>query len=140
MKKFYFHTIVFICVSIIPLCMYSPASADSLAGTGQLKPPTGLTPVAAGQNSVDISWDAMEGVSAYDLYRNGKIVNRVSGSSYMDKGLKEYSVYRYQIQAIYQTGKSERSESRCVRTWEKPNEGTDGSVVCPPQKLRIVVK
>ena len=139
MKKANFQIILYICTISILFSLSASATADSQAATGQFETPTGLSPVAVGQNSVDISWDALKGATAYYVYRDGTIVNRVTGASYIDTGLKKSSVYRYQIQAIYGTGNSPKSGGKCVRTWQESNEGIDGSVVCPPANLKIVV-
>jgi hypothetical protein len=146
MKKIFFQTALLIFASTFVFSLTAFGAADSTDGgkdnsptSVDLMPPTGLTLVAVGKDSVDISWDTVEGASAYYVYRNGKMVNRVTGSNYIDVELNNTSVYRYQIQAIYKSGESPRSESKCVRTWQKATEGVDGAVVCPPLHLRVVV-
>lgn len=64
-----------------------------------LQPPAGLALGARTANSIALSWNAANGATGYNLYRNGSKVNGtpLAGTSYLDTGLAAATSYTYQV-------------------------------------------
>jgi poly(3-hydroxybutyrate) depolymerase len=74
--------------------------AQFLVGTAPaLQPPAGLAVGARTANSIALSWNAANGATGYNLYRNGAKVNGtpLTGTSYTDGGLAAATSYTYQV-------------------------------------------
>lgn len=71
-----------------------------LVGTAPaLQPPAGLAVGARTANSIALSWNAANGATGYNLYRNGAKVNGtpLTGTGYTDGGLAAATSYTYQV-------------------------------------------
>jgi hypothetical protein len=58
-------------------------------------------------DSIDLSWNAStdnEGVSGYDIFREGSLLTTITGTSYTDTGLTAGATYGYQVRAFDFTG------------------------------------
>ena len=66
--------------------------------------PTDLTASTDG-DSVSLSWSAVSSVSSYNVYRDGELLNSVSGTSFSESGLAE-NTYVYEISSVNDYGES----------------------------------
>ena len=70
--------------------------------------------------TADITWDAVsydEGISNYELYRDGVLEDTRVGTSFADTGLTASTTYIYQVKAIGTNGlESELSAELSVTT------------------------
>lgn len=90
------------------------ASSPSVIGKTSGEPPAisapnGLTVADITSNSIVLQWNAVSGVTSYNVYRNGAKLNSVSGTSYTDAGLNAGAQYRYQVSSVKGSSESERS-------------------------------
>jgi hypothetical protein len=75
---------------------------------------TGLVAKAAGTGQVQLSWNAVDGATSYELYRASESgarpatpsVTGLTGTSYTDTGLNDGSAYYYQVVAVNAAGHS----------------------------------
>lgn len=92
------------------LSMYSVVVRGSGDGTSDTEAPTAPTELTASPVSssrIDLGWTASTdnvGVAGYYVYRNGKQVADVSGTSYSDTGLSASTTYRYRVAAYDAAG------------------------------------
>ena len=66
--------------------------------------PTDLTASTDG-DSVSLSWSAVSSASSYNVYRDGELLNSVSGTSFSESGLAE-NTYVYEISSVNDYGES----------------------------------
>jgi len=77
--------------------------AQFLVGTAPaLQAPAGLAVAGASAGSITLSWNASNGATGYNVYRNGAKVNAaaVSSTGYTDAGLAPATSYSYQVSAV----------------------------------------
>ncbi len=76
---------------------------------------TGLTATSNGVGQIDLSWDAVDGATSYNLYRGAAsglpaaaepFATGVTGTSYTDTGLSDGISYYYQVVAVNSSGLS----------------------------------
>lgn len=91
-----------------------------LVGTAPaLQPPAGLAAGTRTANSIALSWNASNGATGYNLYRNGTKLNGtlLAGTSYLDAGLAAATSYTYQVSATGNGGvESAKSASLTAST------------------------
>jgi poly(3-hydroxybutyrate) depolymerase len=91
------------------------AISQFLVGTAPaLQPPGGLAVGASTASSIALSWNAANGATGYNLYRNGVKVNAaaLTATGYTDTGLTASTSYSYQVSALGNGGvESARSGS-----------------------------
>ncbi len=75
-------------------------------GGGTLPAPTGVAASGATTNSMVVSWQAVAGAVAYNVYRNGGKVNSaaVAGTAYTDSGLAAATTYAWTVAALDAAG------------------------------------
>ena len=54
--------------------------------------------------SIDLSWEAVEGATGYEIYRDDVLVTTTSAVTYADKGLADGQAYVYKIKAYNEAG------------------------------------
>lgn len=91
------------------------------AGCGKLPAaPTGIAARPRGPGSMELSWvapPARESVVAYEIYRQGRMVTRVSETTFIDSGLVPGSEYCYDVRSRDIDSKlSAAGEPVCGRT------------------------
>ena len=86
----------------------SPVSGTTLSVTGGTPPatPTGLNVTSTTSISVSLWWNASNGATTYQLYRNGSQVYSNSSTNYTDTGLASSTTYQYTVQATNSYGSS----------------------------------
>jgi chitodextrinase len=78
--------------------------------------PTNLVATPASTSQINLTWSASTddvGVTAYNVYRNGKVVTTVPGTSYNDSGLSAATTYTYTVTALDAAG-NESAQSAAV--------------------------
>ncbi len=90
-------------------------------GTGSLSAPTNLTVSGTSQTQINLSWDAVQGATSYNVYRRFvtgnyvRVTHSVSGTNYSDKSLSCSApltldtFYEYYVVAVNATGISGES-------------------------------
>jgi len=67
--------------------------------------PAGLQALAGQTNTeLNISWNAVAGVSQYQLYREGVLIARTGDTFFFDSGLVPANPYIYNIQSLSLSG------------------------------------
>ena len=96
------------------------AIAQFLVGSAPaLQPPAGLAAGARTATSIALSWNASNGATGYNVYRNGTRVNAaaLTSAGYTDTGLTTATSYSYQVSALGNGGvESARSASVTAST------------------------
>jgi len=81
----------------------------------------------ARKNIVKLSWDPVDGATAYNVYRDGEMVNSTSENSFMDFKLKYGTEFSYTIAALdHQGDEGDRSPAEFATTHQE---------VVQPEKL-----
>ena len=83
--------------------------------------PTGLVATVQGTTSIALSWDAVDGATSYNVYRNSSvnpIVTVATGTSYTDTNLTSATNYCYTVSAVNANVdlESEKSAEVCETT------------------------
>ena len=71
---------------------------------------------APSSNSINITWDAVDGATTYEVSADGKTISVGAATSYNDTGLEPGTQHNYQIRAINSGGKSAWSSSVTAKT------------------------
>jgi chitodextrinase len=109
-----------------PASVTTPGSTDTQAPSV----PTGLTATAASATQVNLAWQASTdnvGVSGYTIYRNGTVLNTISGSTltYSDASASPSTTYSYTVDAFDAAGNhSTQSSLASVTTAALPTSLT----------------
>ncbi|MFB7158507.1 lytic polysaccharide monooxygenase [Lysinibacillus sp. NPDC056232] len=82
--------------------------------------PNGLQATKVTSNSAELKWNPSTdnvGVKEYQVFRDGKVVGNVPGTTFTDKNLKANTKYTYTVKAVDAAGNvSKESESIAVET------------------------
>lgn len=98
---------------------------DSEVGTDSNEEPVGEAPERpqtpavndVREASVTLQWPGVEGVERYRIYRNGQVVAVIDRTEFRDAGLRQSSVYTYEVAALSEGGvESKHSPSLTVAT------------------------
>ncbi|WP_051217243.1 lytic polysaccharide monooxygenase [Paenibacillus assamensis] len=111
-------------------------------GTAPVEPitaPKNVVAKAISATSVEINWTASAKAAAYEVYRNGTLVNTVNQTTFTDNGLTASTAYSYTVRAVDAAGKkSPLSSAVSVTTLPSdngnpgnPNPGTPGNGTLP---------
>ena len=88
--------------------------------------PTNLTATAQGPETISLSWDAVDGATSYDVYREGNLAaTDVTGTTYTDTYLTPMTQYCYQVTAKNSAGTSGKSDEACATTAEGQQQNGD---------------
>lgn len=63
-----------------------------------------------------MTWDAVEGATQYNIYRDGAKVGESETNSYEDTGLTASTTYEYKVSAVNATGESALSDELPLTT------------------------
>ena len=53
-------------------------------------------------NTVEISWDALEGAAYYEIYRDDQLIDTTQAANYQDRRLDTSTTYKYHVRAMDQ--------------------------------------
>ncbi|MBR5240454.1 MAG: T9SS type A sorting domain-containing protein, partial [Muribaculaceae bacterium] len=87
------------------------------AKSAPIQAPTNLKATTIDEKSINISWNAVTNAQSYNLYRDGKFLVNVKGSTqYKDSNLKPNKEYFYAVSSVYNGAESALSESVSAKT------------------------
>ena len=85
--------------------------------TPSIAAPQNLVATVNGQNSITITWDAVEGAEDYYVYKDGTMWANTSGATtYTENGLAAGTECCFEVQAVGAAGESELSAEVCATT------------------------
>lgn len=96
--------------------------------------PNNLKATAVTANSINLQWEASTDnvkVTGYDVLRNGDPIDRVTSTSFFDRGLDGSTTYAHQIRALDAAGNFTNSEFLFTRT-------LDGGAPSKPTNLKVI--
>ncbi|WP_405527649.1 glycoside hydrolase family 18 protein [Streptomyces canus] len=85
--------------------------------------PAGLAVSGTSSSSVSLSWNAVSGATAYNVYRNGTKVTAVTGTSATVTGLAASTSYSFQVTTVNSAGESVKSGAVTGTTTASPGDG-----------------
>lgn len=119
------------------------AATKSIGNYVIVKPvvPDNLKTMARTNNSVTIAWDAAQGASAYNVYKNGVKVNAepVTETQFIAEGLTSKTEYAFTVRSLVNEFESIASSVMKVKTMGDPVSLTVGTVTGAPGK-NVVLK
>lgn len=89
-------------------------------------PPTGLQATNITTNSIDLTWNIVEGSRSYILDRDGNILASTGGNTYKVSGLTPNTPYMFRISVETQAGQSVYSDPVEIKTLGVPPETPSG--------------
>ena len=78
--------------------------------------PENVQATVVDEQSIKITWDAVDGVSNYRIYRDGELLDDVQGTSYTDNDLESNTEYCYLLSCVKDEVESLYSEQACAKT------------------------
>ena len=88
--------------------------------------PANVVATANGQNSIVVTWDAVEGATDYYVYKDGQMWANTSGATtYTENGLSAGTEYCFAVQTVAGDLESELSETKCATTEAEVEEPTE---------------
>ena len=91
-------------VALVFSCGASVFAAGSSSQVGVVKSVKSVESYS--KKSVTITWSKVKGATAYKVYKNGKLIKTVKGTSFVLKGLKAGEKYTLAIAAVAPNGKT----------------------------------
>lgn len=93
--------------------------------------PQNLAATAQSSTSIALSWDAVDGATSYNVYRDYEYVTNISATSFTDEGLNPSTEYVYTVKAVNSAGESAVSnEARATTESDNTGGGGGDSDVC----------
>jgi len=103
-----------ITIACIFALMLTTASASAVSKPAKVS----LTSVKAqSSTAIKATWKKASGASGYEVYRDGKKVTSVTGTSYTNSGLKENTSYTYKVRA-YKKYKQKKWYNKKTKKWQ----------------------
>ena len=110
-----------------------PASATTLDEPGP-PAPVDLSATPVSTTNVELAWSVpAEGVTGYNVYRDGAFVGSVTATTFIDTGLAPETTYRYQVASVVGEVQGERSAEVQATTFAEE----DQTPPAPPTGLRL---
>ena len=79
--------------------------------------PTNLTATAQSSSSIALSWDAVDGVDGYNVYRGSlKIATSITATTFTETGLESSTTYCYTVKSVKDGVESVASNKECAET------------------------
>jgi N-acetylmuramoyl-L-alanine amidase len=91
-----------------------PPPKATLAGA-VLPTPSGVTAAPAGRHAVELKWHTVVGATAYDVWRDGHFVTRLTTTHFGDSGVPA-GLHRYQLRAVLEAADVVIQESNVAAT------------------------
>ena len=86
-------------------------------------------------SNIEVSWDAVEKATSYEVYRNNKFLAEVETTSYTDGNFLKDEELCYQVRAIFDNNKSAFTKEVCVTTTADMIEEIDSKVKIYPNPV-----
>ena len=78
--------------------------------------PQNLTAEATSSSTIELTWDAVENATSYNVYRGLILLAEVTETSYVASNLSAETEYCFSVTAANAVGESEKSEQACATT------------------------
>lgn len=95
--------------------------------------PQGVKATAIDSERIDVTWQAVNGASAYEVYRNDELVALVGALIYSDTDLRAATSYNYKIRSFNGTNYSGFSTVVSATTLEEVNVEVPEATLSPEQ-------
>ena len=123
-------------------------SSSSTFTTAAVVPstPTGLSATVAGDNQVNISWNASSdsggpGLAGYKIYRDGTQIGTSSSTSYSDTGVTPFNTYTYTVAAYDTHGTtSGQSAAASASTFYQITNSVGGVIAPAPYLVSVYTR
>ena len=90
--------------------------------------PTNVVATANGQNSITVTWDAVDGATDYYVYKGGQMWANTNGAiTYTENGLAAGTECCFAVQAVNGTLESALSDQACATTEAEQQGGDDNT-------------
>jgi len=123
-------TFLLLAAALWPVFLCSAVDIATSVDVFAVGAPSDLAAIAASQNSVSLSWSAVEEAISYNLYRNGSLIGSTTSLSYLDNGLSAGTQYYYQITSL-DSSDIESSKSDLVYVTTKAAPAATSSAAQP---------
>ena len=119
---------------------YIEITIMTAAATEVPSAPANLTATVQSASSIALSWNAVDGVRSYNIYRNGeKIAEGLITTSYTDEGLNPATEYVYTVKAVNSAGESDASNEARAITHPLPPDAPTGLVATAQSTTSIAL-
>ena len=71
-------------------------------------------------SSIILTWDNVENALSYNVYRDGEMIINVTNTNYTDNNLEYNTEYCYTVTAVRNETETDKSEEKCVKTFDLP--------------------
>ena len=89
---------------------------EPVGSTNAPDAPTNLVATAESSSSISLTWDAVDGATSYNVYRDSRYVGNTTETYYTDNGLTPVTNYCYTVTALKDADESVFSEEDCETT------------------------
>ena len=98
-----------------------------------------LTATAISSSKINLTWDAVNNVNGYNVYRNGQKIATVTETTHVDTKLTPETQYCYAVTTITSYGESGFSEETCASTLEPTEAQTPTNLVAVTDSESTIV-
>ncbi|MBO5956797.1 MAG: S8 family serine peptidase [Bacteroidales bacterium] len=98
-----------------------------------------LTATAISSSKINLTWDAVNNVSGYNVYRDGQKIATMTETTFEDSKLNHETQYCYAVTTITSYGESGFSEETCVSTLEPTEAETPTNLVAVADSESTIV-
>ena len=98
-----------------------------------------LTATAISSSKINLTWDAVNNVSGYNVYRDGQKIATVTETTHVDTKLTPETQYCYAVTTITSYGESGFSEETCATTLEPTEAQTPTNLVAVADSESTIV-
>ncbi len=94
--------------------MFAQAMVANVATMANyLAPPANLV-AFAGDQTVELMWDPLDGIDHYNIYKNNELLASPADPYYMDEAVENFETYTYYVTGVYPDGGDETDPSNLV--------------------------
>ena len=98
-----------------------------------------LTATATSSSKINLTWDAVNNVNGYNVYRNGQKIATVTETTFEDTKLNHETQYCYAVTTITSYGESGFSEETCATTLEPTEAQTPTNLIATAESGSTIV-
>ena len=98
-----------------------------------------LTATATSSSKINLTWDDVNNVNGYNVYRNGQKIATVTETTFEDTKLNHETQYCYAVTTITSYGESGFSEETCASTLEPTEAQTPTNLIATAESGSTIV-
>ena len=98
-----------------------------------------LTATAISSSKISLTWDAVNNVNGYNVYRDGQKIATVTETTFEDSKLNHETQYCYAVTTITSYGESGLSEETCATTLEPTEAQTPTNLIATAESSSTIV-